>query len=242
MQIIIKRSIISELFLKAFRISAIKHLCRIICALGYFLVKVLKLDKNISDNLLLTNTTYLLYDNRRLPLRVRHDIKNKLTLVFILLLIFYKSGEAQYLNNEKISFYSSSLIYCVLEAVTEAYSIREKHEYDPYLKLKYMQTWHKTKFFREIATVGTGITIALDSKLKPVKLLSNLFVTASMFWIIHDELINRINGWSNVPFGYTPKSSGVCDQFNGSFFDKFANPYLKIGSLLLSIFLNALLF
>ncbi|KAB2843314.1 MAG: hypothetical protein F9K45_06275 [Melioribacteraceae bacterium] len=174
-------------------------------------------------------------------MQFKEEITNNIMFAFIFLFLFHESNKAQYLSNEKIAFYSSSLFYCVLEAVTEAYSIKEKHATDPFLKTKYMQTWHKTKFFREAATVGTGITIALDTKLDPVKIFSNLFVTASMFWIIHDELINRINGWNNIPFGYSSKSSGVWDGYNGSFFDKYANPYLKISSLLLSVLLNMML-
>ncbi|MBU2492150.1 MAG: hypothetical protein KJ571_05950 [Bacteroidetes bacterium] len=168
------------------------------------------------------------------------SIMVKFTIFFIFILL--SSSKAQYLTKEKIAFYSTSIAYCVLEAVTEAYSIKEKQETDPDLKNKYMQTWHKTKLFREMATISTGITISLDSEFKPLKALSNAFVTASIFWIIHDELINRINGWDDIPFGYTSKSSGVWKGFNGSYFDKFANPYLKIGSLFLSIFLNMFLF
>ena len=91
-----------------------------------------------------------------------------------------------------------------------------------------------------MGSISTGITIALDSDFKPLHMLSNLFVSASMFWLIHDEVINRINGWDNIPFGYTSQSSGVWSGSNGSFFDKFANPYIKISSLLLSVFLNML--
>ena len=174
-------------------------------------------------------------------MRFKDEITNKIMFAFILLFIFHESNKAQYLTNEKIAFYSSSLFYCVLEAVTEAYAIKEKEEANPFLKTKYMQTWHKTKLFREIATVGTGVTIALDSKVEPVKLFFNFFVTAAMFWIIHDELINRINGWNQIPFGYTSKSSGVWTGFNGSFFDKYANPYIKISALVISVLLNMVL-
>lgn len=172
-------------------------------------------------------------------MKVMDEIPQKLLFFLTILLFFNQSSKAQYFTKEKIAFYSSTLFYCAMEAVTEAYAIKEKFEADPNLKSKYMQTWHKTKIFREMGSISTGITIALDSEFKPLNMLSNLFVSASMFWLIHDEVINRINGW-DVPFGYTTQSSGVWSGSNGSYFDKFANPYIKISSLVLSIFLNML--
>ena len=173
-------------------------------------------------------------------MKVMDEIPHKLLFFLAILLFFSQSSKAQYLTKEKIAFYSSTLFYCAMESITEAYAIKEKHETDPNLRTKYMQTWHRTKIFREMGSISTGITIALDSDFKPLHMLSNLFVSASMFWLIHDEVINRINGWDNIPFGYTSQSSGVWSGSNGSFFDKFANPYIKISSLLLSVFLNML--
>lgn len=173
-------------------------------------------------------------------MKFKEVMVGKFTFVLLIFLFMHEENQAQYLTKEKIAFYSTSVFYCVMEAVTEAYAIKEKHETDPGLRNQYMQTWHKTKLFREVGTIGTGVTIALDSDFKPLKMLSNLFVSASMFWLIHDELINRINGWNNIPFGYTSKSSGAWTGFNGSPFDKFANPYFKLSALVLSVFLNIL--
>ncbi|MBN1301966.1 MAG: hypothetical protein JW995_12190 [Melioribacteraceae bacterium] len=159
---------------------------------------------------------------------------------FVIIILFSAQSKAQYLTKEKITFYASTVAFCLLEGYTEAYMTLEKHETDPVKRLKYNQTWHRLKTYREISTIGTGIAVSLDTEFKPLEMLSNLFVTASIYWILHDELINRINGWDNIPFGYSSRSMGGSFN-NGSFMDQFANPYLKIFSLLLSVTINILL-
>lgn len=159
---------------------------------------------------------------------------------FIILLLLAPQSKAQYLTKEKITFYASSIAFCILEGYTEGYMAKEKLTSDPVMRTKYNQTWHKIKMFREMSTIGAGVAISLDGEFKPLKMLSNLFVTASIYWLVHDEMINRINGWDHIPFGYTSRSNGGSYD-NGSFMDQFANPYLKIFSLLLSVALNILI-
>ena len=164
----------------------------------------------------------------------------KILTGLILLILLAPQSKAQYLTKEKITFYASSLVFCFLEGYTEGYMAKEKLTTNPTLRTKYNQTWHKAKMFREMSTIGAGVAISLDGDFEPLKMLSNLFVTASMYWLIHDEMINRINGWDHIPFGYTSRSNGGSFD-NGSFMDQFANPYLKFFSLLLSVALNILI-
>ncbi|MBU1097042.1 MAG: hypothetical protein KKB34_11215 [Bacteroidetes bacterium] len=158
----------------------------------------------------------------------------------VLLMFFNTNTKAQYLTKEKLTFFATALAYSFIEGYTEGYMAKEKLESDPAKRLQYNQKWHKLKGFREISTIGTGVAISLDSEFDPLKLMSNLFVTASFYWLIHDELINRVNGWDHIPFGYTSKSAGGSFD-NGSFMDQFANPYFKVLSILLSLTINILI-
>ncbi len=58
------------------------------------------------------------------------------------------------------------------------------------------ERWHNVQFIDRVTGVGTGITIALDSKFKVKDIAKDLLVSASLFWVSHDIGYNSARGFN----------------------------------------------
>ena len=162
-------------------------------------------------------------------------VRSCLAMIFFFLLFINSISNAQYFTKEKVAYLFTSIAYPLLEGYTEGLQVMEKHTVNGAERLSINREWHKWKGFEEFSAIAVGITIGFDSELNFWKIMSDLFLSAALYWIIHDEMINRTNGW-NIGFGYTS------DFDTGQFLHKIASPYIKIPILGLAFAANALIF
>jgi len=154
----------------------------------------------------------------------------------ILFFILMATLRGQYLTKEKILFFGSTILSSFLSGTTEGMQQREQHmPISPEEKLKLNKQWHITQTLERVSWVGTGVTIALDSKFNIWKMLSNLSVSGGIHWILYDIIENR---WRDKPAFWV---SDWQKEHNTSLTDKFATWQLKIVYLAVVIFINYLI-
>jgi len=158
-----------------------------------------------------------------------------LAVIILVTTCFSSIAKGQYFTKEKILYLVSSIAFPTIEGYVEGLQVKEKLSGNPFEREKINKQWRLWKGFEEGATIVTGISIGFDSDFNFWKIISDLFLSAALYWIIHDEMINRTNGW-NFGFGYTS------DFDTGQFLHQISSPYIKIPILGIAFAANALIY
>jgi len=164
-----------------------------------------------------------------------HTSKFSIAAVIIILILSCTVVKGQYFTKEKILYLMSSVAYPVLEGYVEGLQEREKLTHNTSERLMINRRWHQWKIYEEGSAIVAGLAISFDSEFNVWKILSNLFLSAALYWVIHDEMVNRVNGY-NVGFGFSSNSG------SGQFMDRISAPYVKIPILGIAFAANVLLF
>lgn len=164
----------------------------------------------------------------------------------------YKGQTYPYLTAEKITFLVSAVAYPLLEGLNEGLQIKEKLATDQSVRDKARKDWHSYKNYERLGGMFAGFSIALDSEYynafdswsdfgkTNLKMGSNLLLAASLFWIIHDEMIKHVNGWD---FGFLNVSDFEKNGGNGGGWMVKGNPaIMKIGVLVVAFAINYLIY